>query len=520
MARLMCKDAVEQAAVVSNGSATPRDLVDDAIAAIEELNPRVNAVIHPLYVKARQQATSGPGNGRFHGVPMLVKDAVCHTQGDPFHVGMRLLRDLGWTEQTDTYLASRFRQAGFLIVGKTNTPELATAYTTEPLAYGPTRNPWDTTRSAGGSSGGSAAAVACGMVAVAHGNDMGGSIRVPASECGVVGLKPTRGRITLGPDFGEYWGMLTHEGVLTRTVTDTAETLDAIAGSAIGDPYRAEPPDQTFAEACKTDPPRVRIGFRTTLPMLKTSAHHDCTAAVDQTAALLAQLGHDVNQTSAKALDDTAMSEQFLNLFSASVARDLDRWAARTGQAITEDDVEPRNWMLAEHGRRLDAASYIAAVEYLHLYARRVSTMWTDFDLLLTPTIPEPPPLLGRLSPRPTPQAVAHLGEFTAPFNVTGQPAISLPMARNRHELPIGVQLVAGYGKEGLLLAVARQLERAADWSLAHPPVSVWGAGHGSDAPESLTPIGGPGSVESGPERRTDSWNGTAMATRRGPRQS
>ncbi len=241
-------DATAQAELVRAGDATPAELVDAAIARIEKLNPQLNAVIHRLDEKAAA-AAADPSlpDGPFRGVPFLVKDGVCHTAGDPFHCGMQVLKDIDWHEDTDTWLAERFRAAGFVFLGKTNLPELASSVTTEPLAYGATHNPWNLDYSPGGSSGGAAAAVAAGVVAVAHGNDMGGSIRVPSSACGLVGLKPTRARTTLGPDFGEFWGPLTHEHVLTRTVRDTAAVLDATAGPGPGDPYSAPVPDRSFA---------------------------------------------------------------------------------------------------------------------------------------------------------------------------------------------------------------------------------------------------------------------------------
>lgn len=464
------RDATGQAAAVRAGQVSPSELLEAAIARIEELNPVINAVIHPLFGKARAQAGAGLPDGAFRGVPMLVKDAVCHTAGDPYHVGMRLLRDRGWTEPADTVLAARFRAAGFLLVGKTNTPELATAYTTEPEAYGPTRNPWDLTRSAGGSSGGSAAAVAAGMVAIAHGNDMGGSIRVPASACGVVGLKPSRARTSLGPDFGEYWAMLTHEGVLTRTVRDTAAALDAIAGPAPGDPYQAPAPARPFLDEVGVDPGRLRIGLRTEVPGAGGPAHPDCVAAVTMTADLLERMGHQVEPAGIAALDDPGMGEPFVDVFSVSVARDLDRWSGRLGIAIGPDDVEPRNWMLATRGREVDGARYVAALEYLHGYARRVASWWAGgWDVLLTPTLPEPPRLLGFLGREPTLAATGDLGQFLSPFNVTGQPAISLPLGRSAAGLPVGVQLVAGYGREDVLLRLSAALEAAAPWEHRRP---------------------------------------------------
>src|SRR5215475_1488395 len=245
-------DATAQAELVRRGDVTPVTLVDAAIARIEKLNPTLNAVITPLFEKARAQAASpNLPSGPFRGVPLVLKDLIAHSAGDPYHAGMRFLRDLAWVEPNDTNLVARFRAAGFIIVGKTNTPELGTIPTAESVAHGATGNPWDPSRSTGGSSGGSAAAVASGMVPVAHGNDGGGSIRIPASECGLVGLKPSRGRISLGPEFGEVWGGLAAEHVLTRSVRDTAAILDGVAGPLPGDPYTAPLPGRPFVtEVC------------------------------------------------------------------------------------------------------------------------------------------------------------------------------------------------------------------------------------------------------------------------------
>ncbi len=459
-------DAVTLTGDVARGDRTAADVVGQAIERIERLNGRLNAVIHPLFEKARAIAEAGPPTGPFRGVPMLVKDALCHTAGDPYHVGMRLLRDRGWTEAQDTDLASRFRRAGLVIVGRTNTPELATAFTTEPAAYGPTRNPWDLQRSAGGSSGGSAAAVAAGMVPIAHGNDMGGSIRVPASQCGVVGLKPTRARTSLAPDFGEYWGMLTHEGVLTRSVRDTSAVLDAVRGAAVGDPYTAPNPARSFARDLGLDPGPLRVGLRVAVPVEGTQPDPECVRAVEAAGALLEQCGHRVEPATVRALDDEAMGGYFGRLFTAAVARDLERWERRLGTVIGPEDVEPRNWMLAELGRQVSASAYLEAVEYLHAYARRVAEWWAaGFDILVTPTVRTLPPLLGRLPAEPDLSAVADLGQFTSPFNVTGQPAISLPLHWTPEGLPVGVQLVGAYGTEDALLQLAAQLERAAPWA-------------------------------------------------------
>ena len=477
-------DATGQAELVRKGIATPAELLEAAIARIETLNPRLNAVITELFDKAMAAARSGqdgppdgPPDGPFRGVPFLVKDAVCATAGDPYHCGMQVLKDAGWKAAEDTWLARRFRAAGFLICGKTNLPELATSITTEPLAYGPTRNPWDTDRSPGGSSGGSAAAVASGMVAVAHGNDMGGSIRIPAAHCGLVGLKPTRARSTLGPEFGEFWGPTTHEHVLTRTVRDTAGVLDAASGMAPGDPYTAPPPSRPWRDEVGADPGRLRIGWRTTGRGEVGQAHPDCVAAVATTARLLESLGHDVAPATVDGLDRPGLDESFGVIVGAALARDVERWSARLHRQIRPDELEPMNAMMAEMGRSTTATQYVAAVETAQAWSRGVAAWWdAGHDILVTPTAPEPPPAIGDLGPNAGLEVLGRLSAmvtFTVPFNVTGQPAISLPIGWSAEGLPIGVQLVAGYGREDLLIRVAAQLEQASPWSHRRPAVSA-----------------------------------------------
>jgi len=463
-------DATAQADLVSRGEITPEEAVEAAIARIERLNPRLNAVIHPLFEKARQTAAGGLPAGPFRGVPFLVKDAVCHTAGDPFHVGMRFLKERGFVAARDTELARRFRAAGFVFVGKTNTPELAMSATTEPLAYGATRNPWELEHSPGGSSGGSAAAVAAGLVPVAHANDMGGSIRIPASHCGLVGLKPTRGRGTLAPELGEYWGPLTHEHVVTRSLRDCAAVLDAVAGPAPGDPYTAPPPLRPFAREVGADPGSLRIGLVTSSALFEI--HSDCIRAVEATARLLEELGHRVEPVQPPALGRAEIGPWI----TAGIARDLDRWSEITGDKIGSDDVEPLNWMMAEAGRSLNGAQYVALEEVAWAWAREVQQPWSEgLDLLLTPTAALPPPPLGWLAPTVEPfELLQRLGQqtvFTLPFDVTGQPAISLPLHWNDAGLPIGVQLVAATCREDLLFRVGAQLEAARPWAARRPRV-------------------------------------------------
>jgi len=464
-------DATAQAELVARGECKPQELVDAAIERIERVNPRLNAVIHPLFEKARAEAASSPlADGPFRGVPFLVKDAVCTTAGDPYHAGMRFLKHHGFRAREDSELARRFRAAGFVFVGKTNTPELALSATCEPLAWGPTRNPWSLDHSPGGSSGGSAAAVAAGLAPVAHANDMGGSIRIPAAHCGLVGLKPSRARGTLAPAFGEYWGPLTHEHVVARSVRDSAAVLDAIAGPAAGDPYTAPPFARPLRDELRAAPGTLRIGFVTSAA--GRAAHADCIAAVERTAALLADLGHRVEPARVPALEAPAMGPWI----GPAVARDLDRYAALVGAPIGPDDVEPLNWMMAEQGRAMSAVDYVEQAEQAFAFCRTLCAHWgRDFDLLLTPTAAAPPPRLGELGPLvPLPELLAALGAFTVftmPFDVTGQPAISLPLHWNEAGLPIGIQLAAAYGREDVLIRIAAQIEAARPWRDRRPPV-------------------------------------------------
>jgi amidase len=480
-------DATGLAALVRAGDVTPVELVDAAIARIEGLDPQLNAVIHRRFDRARAEAAGmaadASGTGPFAGVPFLVKDITCHQAGEPFHEGMRFLRDRQWREDSDTYLAARFRAAGLVTVGRTNAPELGIVPTTEPAAYGPTRNPWDPTRSPGGSSGGSAAAVAARMVPAAHANDGGGSIRIPASACGLVGLKPSRGRTTLGPA-ASFSAVVVCEHVVSRTVRDSAAFLDAVAGPMPGDPYVAPPPVRPFREEVGADPGRLRVGLLTAAPGGLAIVRPDCVAAAEAAGLLLESLGHTVEAAHPAALDLPDWSAHFLSLWSAGVALGLDSWSARTGERIGADDVEPLTWALTELARALPTPALLRSLDWLMKTTRLVAEWWEPpddrrgFHLLLTPTLAEPPVSLGTFdSPPDNPLAgfmrAASFTPFTPPFNVTGQPAVSLPLAVTADGLPVGVQLVAAYGREDVLLRVAAQLEEAAPWADRRPPISA-----------------------------------------------
>jgi amidase len=465
-------DATAQADLVRRGEAKPSELVEAAIDRIERVNPQINAVIHPRFEKARDEATRSD-DGPFAGVPMLVKDLGCPTVGDPHHLGTRFLKAIDYRADHDTFLTQRFRQAGFLIVGRTNTPEFGSTITTEPLAYGPSRNPWNLDHSTGGSSGGSAAAVAAGLVPVAHANDGGGSIRIPASECGLVGLKPSRGRVSHGPDVGESWMGSTIDGVVSRTVRDTAAVLDNIAGYEVGDPYTAPPPARPYASEVGADPGSLRIGLLTAPLTPGIDGHPECEAAVLNTGKLLESLGHRVELAHPAALEEADFPRHFVHVVAASSAAEFAEWEAIIGRPLVEGDVEPDNLTYRAIGESLTAAGYLAAVKWLHGYTRRVVSWWHEggFDLLVSPVIAAPPPKIGWLSGPEGGSRVLPLLQYTAQFNVTGQPAVSLPLHWTPDGLPVGVQFVAAHFREDLLLRVAGQLEAAQPWAQLRPPV-------------------------------------------------
>ena len=471
-------DATAQAELVAKGECSPAELVDAAIARIDKVNPAINAVIHELFDRARAEAAAPDlPDGPFKGVPFVLKDLACHMKGEPFHEGMALLKRLGWSEDFETSLARRFREAGLIVVGKTNTPELGILPTTEPAAYGPSRNPWDITRSTGGSSGGSAAAVAAGLVPAGHANDGGGSIRIPASECGLVGLKPSRGRVSLAPEFGDVMGGLTVELAVTRSVRDAATFLDIASGYEPGDPFVAPDPSRPFRDEVAAGPGPLRIGLLTAAPGDGFPVHADCVEAAESAARLLESLGHRVEVSHPAALDDPDYTGHFITNWAAGAAWNLDYWSRRIGTPVVAEDVEPLTWALAELGRSNTAAAWLEAREWLQLNTRESARWWEEdgFDLLLTPTLAEPPPPLGSFdSPPDNPLhglfRAAALVPFTPPFNVSGQPAISLPLHWSAEGLPIGVQLVAAYGREDVLIRVAGQLEVAAPWADRRPP--------------------------------------------------
>lgn len=468
---VLALDATGQAELVRTAQVGARELTDAAIAAAESRNPAINAIIHPRFdvARAEAEATDVAHAGPFAGVPMVVKDLGCSMAGEPAHGGTRALKAIDYRAPHDSALYRRFRRAGFVVIGRTNTPEWGSTITTEPVAYGPSRNPWNPEHSTGGSSGGSAAAVAAGIVAVGHANDGGGSIRIPASECGLVGLKPTRGRVSAAPDVGESWAGYTINGAVTRSVRDAAAVLDAIAGYEPGDPYMAPPFSRPLRDEVGVTPGRLRIG------VLRhgggREVHPECVAAVDATAALLSSAGHHVEESHPAPMFEAAFSRRFLTVIAASTAFDVQSLEQLLGRPVTDDDLEPDNLLFGAMGRQISSVDYLAALHEQHQWCRRMLSWWHPgdhqhgFDLLLSPVIAAPPPPIGWLDGHRVPELML----FTAQFNVTGQPAVSLPLHRTADGLPVGVQLVAGYGREDVLVRIAAQLETAAPWPSIAP---------------------------------------------------
>lgn len=468
-------DATAQAELVRSGEASPVELAEAAIARVEATNGEVNAVIHELFEEGLAEARGDLPEGPFKGVPFLYKDLGAALAGQPLHLGMQYLKDRDFRAPMDTYLGQRFRAAGLVTIGKTNAPELGILPTSEPRAYGATCNPWDLGHTAGGSSGGSAAAVAAGMVPMAHANDGGGSIRIPASNCGLVGLKPSRQRTSEGPLAGDFMSGLTAELVVSRSVRDTAAILEAVHGPAPGDPYVAPPPLRPYTEEVGADPGKLRIALSTET-LIEQEADPEVVSAVKSAAKSLEDLGHEVEEPDLSTLRSLDLVQPFLVRWAAGQAQALDQLGMATGQVIGAGDVEPLTWALAEAGRRHSAGEYLMAVGQHQVLARMLAGVHeSGFDLLLTPTMGEPPPPLGSFDDSgPDPMAAFEraflCGCFTAIFNASGQPAISLPLHWTASGLPVGVQFVAPLGREDLLLRIASQLEQAVPWAERQAP--------------------------------------------------
>jgi amidase len=461
-------DATAQAELVAAGEVTPSELAEAAIERIESLDGPINAVVLRWFDHARELAAGDLPDGPFRGVPFLLKDLWAAYAGQPLTNGNVALRDAMPVSDSDTTLVSRFRAAGLVTLGRTNSPELGSLPITEPVAYGPTRNPWDLERTPGGSSGGAAAAVAAGMVPIAHASDGGGSIRIPASCCGLVGLKTSQGRITVGPARTESG--LSVELCVSRSVRDTARLLDAVHGPGVGDTVIAPPPVRPYADEVGAEPGRLRIGFLDHHPRGEW-LHPDCVEAVRSTAALLESQGHILEPGFPAPLADPSFTARFMGMWGAMMALGLEGYAQALGRPLTESEVEPVNWAQAQFAARVSSTDYARGLAAVGDFRRAVQQWWADgFDLLLTPTVAEPPVFIGEHDPGPGDpmkgmRRAAEFVPFTPPFNASGQPAINVPVHWNADGLPIGIQLVAAYGREDVLIRVASQLEAAAPWA-------------------------------------------------------
>lgn len=467
-------DATDQAALVRSDEVSPSELVEAAIQRIEALDGPLNAVVLRWFDEARALAASGAlPEGPFRGVPFLLKDLWATEAGRPITNGNKALKEAGYRADTDTTLVGRHKAAGFVTLGRTNSPELGSLPTTEPEAWGATHNPWDLGRSPGGSSGGAAVAVATGMVPIAHASDGGGSIRIPASCCGLVGLKPSQGRMSLGPMRDE--GNLGVEHCVARTVRDTAALLDATHGPGVGDTVIAPPPARPYLDEVGADPGRLRIGLLDHDPR-GTPVHDECVRAVHDAGRLLESLGHHVEPGHPAPLGDLTFGARFSALWATNMGVSIRRFEDLLGRPVTEDDVEPVNWIQAQFAANFSGIDYALALAAAVQFRRGVQAWWHDgWDLLLTPTLTEPPVALGEHANEPDdPLAPSRRAgqwvAFTPAFNTSGQPAISLPLHWTPDGLPVGVQLVAAYGREDVLVRVAAQLEQAQPWADRRPP--------------------------------------------------
>jgi amidase len=488
-------DGLGLAALVKKKKVSPPELCEEAIARIEALNPKLNAVIYQMYDLGRKAARGGLPGGPFRGVPFLLKDLIAACAGVPMQCGSRAFRN--YIPAFDTELVRRFKNAGFVILGKTSTPEFGLMGVTEPDAFGPTRNPWNSDRTPGGSSGGSASAVASGMVPLASGGDGGGSIRIPSCYCGLFGLKPTRGRNPSGPVGGDGWQGAVLEHVLTRSVRDSAAVLDFTNGMDAGSRAMALPPKRPYLTEIRTKPGRLRIGFNTASP-LGNEVHPECIAAVKRAASLLEDLGHHVEEAKPE-IDGMALARSYIVMYYAETAADITQSEELTGRKPRRSDFEGTTWALGMLGKEFSGHDFVLAIRQWDAAARAMARFHEAYDLYLTPTVAEPPARIGELKPKPFERmvmnvintlklgkvlkatgmaeqmAIYNLGRtpFTQLANFTGQPAMSVPLHWTPDGLPLGVQFIAPFGDEAVLFRLAAQLEAAAPWFNKRPPIGV-----------------------------------------------
>ncbi len=465
-------DATALAKLVRERQVSAAELLDAAIARTEAVNPRINAVVARHYDEARAAVRAGLPQGPFSGVPFLLKDLNALLAGTVTSNGCRFFADN--RADHDTELVARYKRGGLNIFGKTNTPEFGLTVTTEPRLHGATRNPWNLDTMAGGSSGGAAAAVAAGILPAAHASDGGGSIRIPASCCGLFGLKPTRARNPHGPDRGEGWSGMSTEHVITRSVRDSAALLDVTCGPDVGAPYFAPPPQRPFAQEVGVAPGRLRIGW-VTRTAAGESIDPECEQAVGDAAKLLEGLGHLVEPTKLAAIEE-GFGPAFRVIIAGNQRMVIEAYAQKIGRSPGPDELEKITRLFFESGAQSSAADYARAVVAVHRTGRQVAKLFETFDLILTPTLPKPPQRIGTFSmmtddPDAYGREVGYFTSFTAMVNVAGNPAVTLPLHWTPAGLPVGVQLIGRYADEATLLRVSAQLEQARPWFDRRPVI-------------------------------------------------
>ncbi|MEX2201221.1 MAG: amidase family protein [Dongiaceae bacterium] len=470
-------DAYGLAALVRQKAISPIELLDAALAQGEKVNPQLNALCHLVPDRARAAIAAGLPDGAFTGVPFLLKDLGAEAVGFPTNSGSRLFANYDWTYDSEIFI--RLRATGLVTFGRTTSPELGVGPVTEAAVYGgPTRNPWNPAHTSGGSSGGAAAAVAAGIVPIAHGSDGGGSVRIPAACCGLVGLKPTRARLPDGPASGEGWGGMSIDGVLTRSVRDTAAALDATQGPDLGAPYWAPPIAGKYLDAIGTPPKRLVIAICTT-NFEGRPIHAECRQAVENTAKLCADLGHDIVEARPD-FDFLAAMRAWSNVVAVGTALSVQAKADAMGRPPRRDEIEPIIYSAWEHGLRITGPTYLQGINTVHATGRRIAAFFEEHDMLLTPVLTEPPAAVGRFAPtnpdffehRLGRDGLIHYSPFAPIFNITGQPAISLPLHWTADGLPVGLHFAGRFGDEKSLLQLAAQLEKARPWFDRRPPIS------------------------------------------------
>jgi len=483
-------DALGLAELVRSKQVTPEALCEEAISRIERINPKINAVVTPMYEDGRRAAASLPG-GPFAGVPILIKDLAWAYAGVPMTLGSRALKD--YIPEHDDEIVVRLKKTGVLIIGKTNTPEFGLLGITEPELFGPCRNPWNPDHTPGGSSGGSAAAVAAGMVPLATGGDGGGSIRIPSACCGLFGFKPSRGRNPTGPDYGQLWQGAVQNHVITRSVRDSAAMLDAFQGPDVGAPYEIRPPDGPYLAAAGKDPGRLKIAFNTRSPIGRP-VHPECVRAVESTAGLLQDLGHDVAEDRPD-IDGKGLARSFLALYFGEVAAAIEELEPVLKRKAGPGDVEPLTWTMGLLGRSFSAGYFVTALRRWDRAARAMGHFFKRYDLYLTPTTAFPPARIGELRLKPLEiflmkavnalrlvwlfkrvdfvdqmaQQSLERTPFTQLANLCGLPAMTVPLHWTPQGLPCGSQFIGPFGAEDVLFRLAGQLENARPWFSKRP---------------------------------------------------